>query len=664
MNLAAWLVAASVAAPAGEDLRVMAGPTGGAPPGLMLYEHLCRDCLAALEHRKAEYEQLKTADDARRWQAARREFFLRQLDGLEPRPTHVAAQVTGRLSGKGFRVEKIVFQSRPGWHVTGLLYLPLSKPPYPGVLMACGHADSGKAYPEYQRVSMLLAQNGMAAFCYDPLAQGERSQLFGADGKRLHNCVYQHTLVGLGCILLGTNTARYRIDDGMRALDYLLERPEIDGQRIGVAGNSGGGTESSYLMALDDRIYAAAPGCYLTSFARLLATRGPQDAEQNIFGQIGFGMDQADYVCLRAPRPTVICCSTRDVTFDIAGTWDVFREAKRFYARLGFPERVDLVEADDRHGMVLQLREGTARFMSRWLRERETPIVEGELEPLEESQTYATPKGKVLDLPGEKTAFALNQAAEARLAAERRRLWSATPAKALLAKVAQTAGIRPLGNLPAPKVRMCGATQRPGYRVEKWLLEPDGGIPLPALAFVPPRAGGDAYLHVHEEGKAADAAEGGPIEALVRQGHLVLAVDPRGVGETESRHEREWTRALFGADGREFFLAYLLGRPLVGMQAEDILVAARFLAGFEGAPRRVHLVATGRIGVAALHAAAVESDRFASLRLNRTLPTWTALVAEPLAPDYLPTIVHGALKLYDLPDLVRSLGDKCRSCGE
>ena len=119
------------------------------------------------------------------------------------------------------------------------------------------------------------------------------------------------------------------------------------------------------LMALDDRIVAAAPACYLTTFRRLIETKGAQDAEQNIFGQIAFGFDEPDYVMMRAPKPTLICAGTRDVTFDIEGTWDLFRQSKRFYSRLGFPERVELNEADAPHGFYLQQREAAARWMHR-----------------------------------------------------------------------------------------------------------------------------------------------------------------------------------------------------------------------------------------------------------------------------------------------------------
>ena len=99
---------------------------------------------------------------------------------------------------------------------------------------------------------------------------------------------------------------------------------------------------TSYLMALDDRIVAAAPSCFLTTTRRKNDNPGPGDAEQNIFGQISYGMDHPDYVLMRAPKPTLICAATRDFV-PIEGTWETFRQAKRIYARLGFSERIGLV---------------------------------------------------------------------------------------------------------------------------------------------------------------------------------------------------------------------------------------------------------------------------------------------------------------------------------
>ena len=174
------------------------------------------------------------------------------------------------------------------------------------MLVPCGHSANGKASETYQRICILLAKNGMAALCYDPIGQGERIQRLDAAGKPAirEGSTTEHTMAGIGALLVGRQVASYRIWDGFRALDYLASRPEIDPARLGCTGNSGGGTMTAYLMALDDRIAVAAPSCYITSLERLFATIGPQDAEQNITGQVAAGMDHADYVTMRAPsRP-------------------------------------------------------------------------------------------------------------------------------------------------------------------------------------------------------------------------------------------------------------------------------------------------------------------------------------------------------------------------
>ncbi len=157
------------------------------------------------------------------------------------------------------------------------------------MLLPCGHSDNGKAYEDYQRACILLAKNGMAVLCYDPIGQGERFQRLDAQGKPVIRGTTEHTMAGIGALLVGRQLASYRIWDGLRALDYLASRPEVDPDRLGCTGNSGGGTLTAYLMALDDRIAVAAPSCYITSLERLFATIGPQDAEQNITGQVAAG---------------------------------------------------------------------------------------------------------------------------------------------------------------------------------------------------------------------------------------------------------------------------------------------------------------------------------------------------------------------------------------
>jgi hypothetical protein len=175
-------------------------------------------------------------------------------------------------------------------------------------------------------------------------------------------------------------------------------------------------------------------------------------------------------------------------------------------------------------------------------------------------------------------------------------------------------------------------------------------------------------LYLNGDGKEADAAlKGnieGPIEKLARAGDLVLAVDLRGTGETGPAESNMW-----GGDWDSIFLSYLLGRSLVGMQAEDALVSARFLADVELSDQRpaqrsappaaqktkIDLVAVGAASVPALHAAALESSLFGEVKLRGGLRSWGDVVENPAASGQLVNTVHGALVAYDLTDLVDSL---------
>lgn len=647
-------------------------------------ELLHEECFAAIDRRLQAYEQIKTAEDLQVWQQQRREIFFRQLGRLPDR-TPLNAQMVGKLEGDGYRIEKVIFESQPKHHVSANLYLPDASPPYPAVIVPCGHSYNGKAAEAYQRVSILLARNGIAALCYDPIGQGERYQTFGPDGKPLSaeyeanpnslrqldpipgrprfNPVEEHTLVGVSSILVGRNTATYRIFDGMRAVDYLVSRPDIDKEKIGCTGNSGGGTLTAYMMALDERIACAAPACYLTTFRRLIASNGPQDAEQNIFAQLALGLDEADYMLMRAPRPTCLLAGTRDATFDIAGTWEIFREAKRGYARFGHPERVDLVEADAPHGFTTQLRIGAVRWMRRWLLGKDDAIDEPEFEIWSNADLQCTSQGQVMLMPGERSVFDLNRAEEARLKTGRKEKWSTQSPDALRRTVRETAGIRPLDSIPRLTAETVGTVERPGYRIEKQLLRGEGRLTLPALAFTPANASGDAYLYLHGAEKDADADPEGPIDKLVRQGNFVLAVDLSGIGETagttEPSQRRHWSRALFGPDGESFWLAYLLGKSLVGVRTEDALAAARYLGESQSqstARRRLHVIGVGGAGLPALHAAALEPAMFESLTLRETTTSWADVVQAPLGNAHLSETIHGALAVYDLPDLVRLFG--------
>ena len=647
-----WLPIVLLCGAPGEDLNCLPTDAGQRSPPATLYGNLQRQAAEALAKRDREWQELKTAADVEARQAKLREFFVQQLGGFPPK-TPLNSQVVGKLSGDGYRIEKVIFESQPQHHVTANLYVPDGQGPFPGVIVSSGHSRTAKTAAYNQRFGIMLARHGMAALCYDPIGQGERSQILTPDGTpQFAGTTTEHFLMGVGSILVGRNTASYRVWDGMRAIDYLTSRDDIDPQRIGMTGCSGGGTLTSYVMALDDRVACAAPACYLTTFAELINTIGPQDAEQNIHAQIAYGMDQPDYVLMRAPRPTIISATTNDF-FGVDGTWDNYRQSKRIYSLFGFPERMDLVEADGDHGVQPTNLAAITQWMRRWLLGKDGPVPIEEIEVRSEAELRCLERGQVLLLPGEKSVFDLNAQEEKRLAKMRREFWSNATSEDARATVRRIAGIRPLAEIPEARRDKAGKVSRDDYHIDKLVLHADSGIPLPALTFHPQEPQEEAYLYLHDGGKAADGAVGGPIEKLVKEGHVVVSIDLRGQGETATGKPD----ALLG-DWKSFYLAYLLGKPLVGMHAEDTLVAGRFIANYETkTPRKVHLVAVGNVGIAALHAAALEPDLFASVTLQGTPASWSKVVGQPVPSGRLTTTIHGALRAYDLPDLIQFLGE-------
>lgn len=630
-----------------EDLTVLKPRADGVPPAKQLYSYLQGEAQKHFDSRRQAIAALKTPADVQRRQQELHARFLAALGEL-PEKTPLNPKVTGREQRDGYRIEKVVYESRPNHHVTAILYLPDGKPPYPGVLVPCGHSSNGKAAEPYQRACILLAKNGLAVLCYDPIGQGERFQLLDAQGKpAIPGGTSEHTMVGIGSLLVGRSTAGYRVWDGIRSIDYLASRPEVDPKRIGCTGNSGGGTLTAYLMALDDRIAVAAPSCYITSLERLLATIGPQDAEQNITGQVAFGMEHSDYVTMRAPKPTLLCVGSQDF-FDIQGAWTTFREAKLLYGLLGHGERVDLFEFNDKHGFSKPRREAAMRWMRRWLLAKDDAPVENEFAIAKDPEIQCTRTGQVLEDYKGKSVFSLNAERDRQLAEQRAKVQASRGKTEFLIEVQQRIH---LGAVQPAKRQVVGSPlQRDGMRIEKCLYTTEPGVVLPALEFVASKAGPSpqVVLYVHGGGKAVDAAPGGPIEKLAQSGARVIAVDLRGFGELAAAKPAPNRPSFFGSDSREAFLGLLLNRPLLGQRVQDMHAVIRSLVAGGGNP--VEIIGVGAAGPIALHAAALSPD-VGRLTLDGSLISWSAVVQMPVTYNQLTNVVPNVLQVYDLPDL-------------
>ncbi|WP_165221272.1 alpha/beta hydrolase family protein [Aquisphaera insulae] len=586
-----------------------------------------------------------------------RGFFVRSLGGY-PERTPLNARVVGVRDYPGYRIERIVFESRPRHHVTANLYLPRSDARVPGVLMPCGHSENGKADATYQRACILNARNGLAVLTYDPIGQGERYQRLDDGGKpAVHDgSTVEHTLVGTGAILVGRQAASYRVWDGIRALDYLASRPEIDATRLGCTGNSGGGTLTSYLMALDDRIAVAAPSCYITSLERLFATIGPQDAEQNITGQVAAGLDHADYIAMRAPKPTLLCTGTRDF-FDIQGSWDTFREAKQLYGRLGFGERIDLFESDETHGYTSPRRVAATRWFCRWLLRKDEVIVEPELATVPDAELQCTTTGQVLsDLHGV-SAFDLNAERARELAAARAAFASNSSPEAFRDRVRELLGLRGWKPSAAPIVehrRQPGS----GFIRREVAVSTEPGVAIAAVDWIPEKEDRSAPVLI-QAGTLLDTEPkvGGELDSWLRAGRRVVQARVRGAEPATPTNARSGLDKIIGIDWKAAFLSLHLGRPLLGQRATDMLNLIESLAATdELRGRGFELHASGATGPVALHAAAIdEGGKIVAVDLDRSLVSWADVVERGISREQLGNAVPNVLEVYDLPELAARL---------
>jgi len=623
-----------------------------------LNRHLQKQAVARLERRSAERLAMKSIAEVQSEAQSARAFFREAL-GPWPEKTPLNAKITGTVEGAGVRVEKILFESRPNHHVTAALYLPTDiPPPWPGVIVPCGHSANGKAAEAYQRASILLARSGMAALCYDPIGQAERIQALKDDGKPLFaGSTAEHTRIGVGSVLVGLQTAHYRVWDGIRALDYLESRPDVLKDKLGCTGNSGGGTLTSFLMAVDDRIKAAAPSCYLTTYERLLATIGPQDAEQNIGGMIAAGYDHPDFVLARAPDATLLCVGTRDY-FDIDGAWRNFRENKKSYGTLGFGERVELFEFDDTHGFSLPRRQAAARWLARWLRGVDTPVVEPDFPVFTDAQLQVTPEGQVLKLPGEKSVFDLNAEAAAKMAAARKLLDPQVLRHAVERRLGLPREIPPANARPGlaagAEIQEVRYDTADGFELAATVVhvldgkiaraDPGSQTPVTVIVGSPSPA---RSIGSNEAGEflAANASK------LPAKGKLVF-LDVRGTGSSGApAASAARSRDANGTDWRESELARLLGQSLVGLRTSDIVAVLRAEARSNA---DIGLFAIGRGVIWGLHAATLtpELRRFAEMQSPES---WTRAAGGHSTPHTPADVVPGVLADYDLDDLRKRL---------
>ena len=349
-------------------------PAQNAEPRQKLIDYLDGLAMTRLRARQQEVGRIQSrgaAETRREWV---RRTVIDLIGGLPQSIGPAAVKSFGEIAGDGFRIEKLAFESLPGFWVTANVYVPTNAPgPFPAVVLTPGHEPSGKTGQYSWGVN--FARIGILSLAIDPIGQGERLQYYDAEKKAsiVGGATAEHGMANLPTMLVGDDLMRYMVHDGMRAIDYLSARKDVDAQRIGALGCSGGGTATAVLAALDDRVKAAGTACYITSFEQLLpSATGVQEAEQSIPHFIESGLDFADWVEAAAPRPYAMISTESDM-FPFEGAKQSYNEAKRIYGLYGAEDRLQWITGPGGHGNLGPISPAILSFFAKYLKGDSSP---------------------------------------------------------------------------------------------------------------------------------------------------------------------------------------------------------------------------------------------------------------------------------------------------
>jgi cephalosporin-C deacetylase-like acetyl esterase len=629
--------------------------------------YLASEVNAARTRRKAELSKLKTEKDV----AGRASFVadkVWQLIGGKLEKTPLNVQSAGTVDREGYRIEKLIFESQPRFYVPAHLYVPTSgKGPFPGIISPLGHTNDGKFYRSYQTLFQNLAKKGFVVLTWDPPGQGERLQypVPGTNRSRF-GPTGEHGQFGWPAFLVGSTTTQFETWDAVRALDYLLSRPEVDGKRIGCCGHSGGGTATMWLCALEPRIQAAIvveghtenvaganyepPGAYA-------------DAEQNIIGSLKLGLDRGDLLCAFAPKPLLICFTHMDVGATYSphyeqGTLEIYHEVKDQYSRYRAAEKAALFASNLPHDYDYFHRRATYGWFNKWLGNTAADDRESEFENAPESVLDCTSTGQILTSVGGRTAYQVNF--------DRLRSIKASRGSAEISKEQVRQALPKILGLPAEKKALRKAAlstnTRRNLAIEEFEFYSEPTVRVPGW-FLKPVSGGPRFgvvvLLSDAKNRVFDDLD--LLADITKQNMALCAIDTRGLGQATPRLPS--SGPLFYGHGHSVEMAYSLvsltaGSPLIGQRVWDFL---RCLDYLDSRPdvnaSRIAVAGIGDSGLEAVFGAALD-DRVRSVLLHDTLADFSSVVQ---AEDYKlkgASFAFGLLQHFDLPDICKTLAPR------
>ncbi|HUQ94887.1 MAG TPA: acetylxylan esterase, partial [Bryobacteraceae bacterium] len=568
---------------------------------------------------------------------------LWKLSGGAPPRTPLNVKTMGSFERPGYRVEKIVYESQPELFVPANLYIPKQgKAPYPGVLFQLGHSVNGKAAIPYQKCCQGLAQLGFVVLAFDTMGQGERAYYPRADGPltRLRSADDEHTVPGQQMLLMGLTSTWLQTWDAMRSLDVLASHPLVDPKRLASTGNSGGGTLTMLLAAVDDRLAAAAPSCPNSENFACEGFNPPgstDDAEQNFVGSGPLGFDRWDLLYPMAPKPLLVLVSAKDFFGTYSPAYltngrQEFSKLASVYRTLGKPEQAAWWESPLPHGLNYSARMQIYGWFRRWLQGVNEPLnEEPPVAPERDETLWVTDKGSVV-----------------------RSLGSVRPVGLVREKMQTPVDLRELLGIDEivarPRKVKMGEVASEGCTIEAQEVSTGIHVWVPFWLFRP-RVSKGVLILLDPAGRNARWGEGGLYHQLAQAGITVCAPDLRGIGDLTPEAGRGAARyTLPHATEHDYAWASLiLGHSLLGQRVADLITLIRSFAG-----QRVAVAALGKMTVPALFGAALEPG-LGRVYLAGGLVSYKHLLQAEEYPHPFANFLPGVLLHTDLPLLAERI---------
>ncbi len=549
----------------------MSGPIWTEPGGDFLQESLRQEARALnLTH------QPPTRLDV--WNSQRQQLRarLRETMGSFPEAPELKLREHRKLKMPGYEIRMITFQSRPGMHVTANLYVPDGPGPFPAVLNVHGHFAQGKIAGLVAARGHMLASDGFVVLSVDAIGAGERGTKPGV--------FEHHGDAGVPLLSIGESLLGMQVYDNARAIDLLQSLSFVDAERIGVTGASGGGNQTMWIAAMDDRVKAAVPVVSVGTIESYVTT-GNCWCETLVDGlKI---TESWGVLGLIAPRPTLIITAQREriAAFLPAQMLRAHGQLKKIYALFGEEPKLAYQIIDAEHNYVPQMRRHALGWFRHWLKG------EGNALACDIPVDPSLPEDQLLCFPDKKRpleVLSLRSYITKQSRAAKQKLASAPTQSRRVMRERLAALLRTrLDDSLEHSVKVHESFETDGVRTMRFTVCSEPGVLLPCVITMPTKGCKTLVIATHPDGIDACLKQKQTESVLTADRGLCVA-DLRGIGLTR------WGPADDRIDLYMARASLWLGRTMMGDWVTDLRAIRRAIVEVTGI-KKIELLGYGHV---------------------------------------------------------------------